>query len=133
MANGAVTTELNSSTTRLIDPDWNAISPFSGKPFAEVNLMTSARDCATSPCTAGLTLTIAGAVQQIPGTPAYDGVFAPGASPTGGYIAFVQNLATGGSAISVAAIPFILNDWRPIPLTAGSEPDWQPTSPFPPA
>jgi len=70
-------------------------------------------------------------VQQIPGTPAYEGVFAPGATPTGGYIAYVENLATGGSYIYLAGIPFILNDWHPIPLTAGSEPDWQPTAPFP--
>jgi len=128
---GTVSPEGSSGTTRLSDPDWNAVSPTSPKPFPAVNLLTTVLDCATSPCTAGLSLTIGGAVQQIPGTPAYDGVFAPGATPTGGYIAYVENLATGGSYIYLAGIPFILNDWHPIPLTAGSEPDWQPTAPFP--
>jgi len=132
-SDGTLTAELSSTTTRLSDPDWNAVAPTSLSPFPQVNLLTSVQDCATSPCTAGLSLTLGGAVQQIPGTPAYDGVFAPAATPTGGYIAYVQNLATGGTAIAVAAIPFILNDWRPIPLTAGTEPDWQPTAPFPPS
>jgi hypothetical protein len=128
---GALTSLLSSTTTRLSDPDWNSISALTGKPFPEINLLTSVLDCTTSPCSSGLSLTIGGAVQLIPGTPAYEGVFAPGASPNAGYIAYVQNLATGGSAISVAMIPFILNDWRPIPRTAGTEPDWQPTAPFP--
>jgi len=132
-ASGTVSSELSSTAVRLTDPDWNAVSPTSRNPSFEINLLTSVRDCSTSPCTAGLSLTIGGAVQQIPGTPAYDGVFAPSATPTasGGFIAFVQNLATGGSEISLAQIPFILNDWRPIPLTTGSEPDWQPVAPFP--
>jgi len=129
--NGTLGSELSSGVTRLGDPDWNAVSPVSHSPFAEVNLLTTVRDCSTSPCSAGLSLTVGGAVQQIPGTPAYDGVFAPATTPNSGFIAFVQNLATGGSQISVAQIPFILNDWRVIPLTAGTEPDWQPTAPFP--
>jgi hypothetical protein len=123
--------ELSSGVTRLSEPDWNTVSPMSHSPFAEVNLLTTVRDCSTSPCSAGLSLTVGGAVQQIPGTPAYDGVFAPATTPTSGFIAFVQNLATGGPQISVAQIPFILNDWRAVPLTAGTEPDWQPTAPFP--
>ena len=130
-SNGTVTSELSSGATSLSDPDWNAVSPTSRKPFSEVNLLTTVRDCSTSPCSAGLSLTVGGAVQQIPGTAAYEGVFAPSATPTSGYIAFAQDLATGGSEISVAEIPFILNDWRPVPVTAGTEPDWQPTAPFP--
>jgi hypothetical protein len=127
---GTPTSELSSGAVRLSNPDWNAVSPTSPKPFPAVNLLTTVRDCTTSPCAAGLSLTLGGAVQQIPGTAAYEGVFAPAAGPTSGYIAYVQNLATGGQEISVALIPFILNDWRPIPLTAGTEPDWQPLAPF---
>ena len=128
---GALTSLLRSTTTRLSDPDWNAISAMTGKPFPAINLLTSVMGCSISPCSSGLSLTIGGAVQQIPGSQAYEGVFAPLASPHSGYIAYVQNLATGGSAISVSMIPFLLNGWRPIPLTAGTEPDWQPTAPFP--
>jgi len=130
-SDGTWTSELSSAATRLSDPDWNAVSPTARNPFFEVNLLTTVLDCSTSPCSAGLSLTVGGAVQQIPGTAAYEGVFAPSATPNSGYIAYTQNLATGGSEISVALIPFILNDWRPIPLTAGTEPDWQPTAPFP--
>jgi Tol biopolymer transport system component len=106
---------LNTTPTRLTDPDW-----FPVKPKVNADVMTTVLDCSVPPCThVGLSPRI-GAKVPTSLIGAYEGVY----SPNGGYIAFVQVAGTGPK-IFAALIPLI-GDFRPIFLTAGTEPDWQP-------
>jgi hypothetical protein len=109
----------HSAPTRLTDPDWFPIRPHFG-----TDVLTTVENCMVLPCThSGLMLQITSAT-ILPG--AYEGVWAP----LGDQIAFVQD---------VRGVPRIYTDkispvaeFSPVFLTDGTEPDWQPTAPFPP-
>src|SRR5215469_834945 len=109
----------HSAPTRLTDPDWFPI-----RPHFETDVLTTVENCMVLPCThSGLMLQITSAT-ILPG--AYEGVWAP----LGDQIAFVQD---------VRGVPHIYTDkispvaeFSPVFLTHGTEPDWQPTAPFPP-
>lgn len=105
---------------RFTDPDWYPIRP----DFA-IDVLVSVASCPVSGCThTGIQLTITSPL-ILPG--AYQAVY----SPTGAHIAFVRN-GRSGPQISIKQVsPVVARTSRV--LTAGTEPDWQPTAPFPPA
>jgi Dipeptidyl peptidase IV (DPP IV) N-terminal region/WD40-like Beta Propeller Repeat len=106
---------------RLVDPDWFPIDP----DFA-TDVLTTVESCTPVHCAhKGIALQIT-APAILPG--AYQAVF----SPTGRQIAFVRNVRR------VPEIYLSINDPATAQaharlLTAGTEPDWQPVAPFPPA
>ncbi len=110
--------DVTSTPTKLSDPDWYPINPkFS------TDVLTTVSNCATTPCArTGLSLNIL-ATPILPG--AYEGVFAP----DGDQIAYVRNVHRTPS-IYTYVISQVAR-FRPVFLTDGTEPDWQPT-PLPP-
>jgi hypothetical protein len=112
--NGFPSAEDTRTTFRLTDPDW-----YPNSPLYDSSLMTTQENCAASHCTpVGLDISV-GAAPRIHG--AYQGVF----SPSGGYIAYVRNVA-GHPEIYQVLNNEDLSD--PVQLVAGSQPDWQPLS-----
>lgn len=118
--NGFPSAESHHSTPiRLTDPDWFPI-----KPHFATDVLTTVENCMAMPCThSGLMLQITSAI-ILPR--AYQGVWAP----LGDHIAFVRN---------VRGVPRVYTDkispvavFSPVFLTDGTEPDWQPSAPFPP-
>lgn len=110
---------LHATPTRLTDPDWFPIRPH----FA-TDVLTTVENCAVSPCAhTGLRLRITSAT-ILPG--GYEGVWAP----LGDHIAFVRN-ASGQPRVYTLKISPVAA-FTPVLLTDGTEPDWQPTAPFPP-
>ncbi len=110
---------LHSTPTRLTDPDWFPIRPH----FA-TDVLTTVENCAVTPCGhSGLKLRITSAT-ILPG--AYEGVWAP----LGDQIAFVRNVRGQPRIYTLKISP--VAEFTPVFLTIGTEPDWQPTSPFPP-
>jgi len=103
---------------RLTDPDW-----FPLHPNYATDVMTTVESCTATGCAhSGILPTIVGSV-ILPG--AYQAVY----SPTGDHIAFVRGLrGTPEIFTKVGTGPA-----SAVPLTAGTEPDWQPEAPFPPA
>lgn len=105
--------------TRLVDPDFFPITP-----LFYLDVLTTQQSCPGGHCTSqGLDLGI-GAAPVLAG--AYEGVY----SPLGRNIAYVRNVR-GRPEIYVG-----LNDPAAVRgklLTRGTEPDWQPAAPFPPA
>lgn len=118
--NGFPSAESSHSTPiRLTDPDWFPIRPH----FA-TDVLTTAENCMVVPCThSGLMLQITSAT-ILPG--AYEGVWAP----LGDHIAFVRNVRGGPRIYTLKVSPAAA--FSPVFLTDGTEPDWQPTAPFPP-
>jgi hypothetical protein len=118
--NGFPSAESDHSTpTRLTDPDWFPIRPH----FA-TDVLTTVENCTTSPCThSGLMLQITSAT-ILPG--AYEGVWAP----LGDQIAFVTKTRCRPKIFTLKISP--IAGLSPVFLTHGTEPDWQPTAPFPP-
>ena len=119
--NGFPSAESDHSTpVRLTDPDWFPIRPH----FA-TDVLTTVENCMVLPCTrTGLMLHIDSTAPILPG--AYEGVWAP----LGDQIAFVKD---------VRGVPHVYTDkispvaeFNPVFLADGTEPDWQPTAPFPP-
>jgi len=111
---------LHSTPTRLTDPDWFPIRPRFG-----TDVLTTVENCAVMPCThSGLALQI-GSPTVLPG--AYEGVYAP----IGDHIAYVKNVRGTPSIFTLRIVRFA--GAKPVFLTKGTEPDWQPTPPFPPA
>jgi hypothetical protein len=110
---------LHSAPTRLTDPDWFPIWPkFS------TDVLTTVEDCSVLPCKhSGLALRITAAT-ILPG--AYEGVYAP----IGDRIAFVRNVRGRPSIYTYPIVEFAGS--KPVFLTNGTEPDWQPAAPFPP-
>jgi hypothetical protein len=111
--------DLHSTPTRLTDPDWYPIMP-----SFSTSVLTTVENCATLPCAhSGLMLRI-GAATILPG--AYEGVYAP----VGEYIAYVENVhgVPGIYTLNISPVA----KFNPVYLTNGTEPDWQPTAPFPP-
>jgi hypothetical protein len=108
---------------RLTYPDWFPIKPqFGTGTLTSVETCVSPDHCSHD----GIALRISAPVAVIlPG--AYQAVY----SPIGAHIAFARN-HRGTAEIYVALV-----DGRGVshvtPLTGGSEPDWQPTAPFPPS
>jgi hypothetical protein len=112
--------DVHSKPIRLTDPDWFPIRPH----FA-TDVLTTVENCMAVPCTrSGLMLQITSAV-ILPG--AYEGVWAP----LGDHIAFVKNVRGGPRIYTLKVSP--VAEFSPVFLTDGTEPDWQPTAPFPPA
>jgi hypothetical protein len=112
--------DLTLKPERLLDPDWFPIDPAFG-----TDALTTVESC-TPHCThQGIALFITGPT-IVPG--AYQAVY----SPTGRQFAFVRN-ARGKPEIYVTVNdPANANPDAKL-LTAGTEPDWQPVAPFPPA
>ncbi len=111
---------VHSTPTRLTDPDWFPIRPSFSR-----SVLTTVEDCSVMPCKhSGLALDI-GAATILPG--AYEGVYAP----IGDRIAYVRNVR-GVPSIYTLRLGEIAPA-KPVFLTHGTEPDWQPTAPFPPA
>lgn len=106
---------------RLVDPDWFPIDPA----FA-TDALTTVESCTPLHCThKGIALFIT-APTILPG--AYQAVF----SPTGRRIAFVRKLRRVPEIYLSVNDPASANPDAKL-LTAGTEPDWQPVAPFPPA
>lgn len=106
---------------RLVDPDWFPIDPA----FA-TDALTTVESCTPLHCThKGIALFIT-APTILPG--AYQAVF----SPTGRQIAFVRKLRRVPEIYLSVNDPANANPDAKL-LTAGTEPDWQPVAPFPPA
>lgn len=112
---------LHSTPIRLTDPDWFPIRP----QFA-TDVLTTVENCMTLPCThSGLMLKITSTSPTIlPG--AYEGVWAP----LGDQIAFVLNVRGVPRIYTLRISP--VAKFSPVFVTDGTEPDWQPTAPFPP-
>jgi hypothetical protein len=109
----------HSTPTRLTDPDWFPIRPH----FA-TDVLTTVENCTVLPCThSGLMLQITSAT-TLPG--AYEGVWAP----LGDQIAFVKNVRGVPQIFRLKISP--VAEFSPVFVTDGTEPDWQPTAPFPP-
>ncbi len=112
--NGAPSAEYAPSSFRLTDADW-----FPANPARDTDLMTTQENCPGGHCTpVGLDLEV-GASPTLPG--AYEGVY----SPNGLYIAYVRN--SGGQAEIYDQLVDAIGVGQPQKLTAGTEPDWQPT------
>lgn len=110
----------HSTPTRLTDPDWFPIRPH----FA-TDVLTTVEDCTVLPCAhQGLKLMITTAT-ILPG--GYEGVYAP----LGDRIAFVRNSRGKPGIYTLKISPAAA--FSPVFLTGGTEPDWQPTLPLPPA
>jgi len=110
---------LHSTPTRLTNPDWFPIRPHFG-----TDVLTTVENCAVTPCAhRGLKLRITSAT-ILPG--AYEGVWAP----LGDRIAFVRNVRGQPRIYTLKISP--VAEFTPVFLANGTEPDWQPTSPFPP-
>lgn len=110
----------HSTPTRLTDPDWFPIRPH----FA-TDVLTTVENCAVKPCArSGLKLMIT-TTTILPG--AYEGVYAP----LGDQIAFVRNGRGTPRVYTLKISPFAM--FAPVFLTDGTEPDWQPVAPLPPA
>jgi hypothetical protein len=93
---------------RQLDPDWLPNNPQFG-----TDVLTSQEKCAAGHCTpAGIDITPTSA-PVLPG--AYEAVY----SPTGAQIAYVRNTRHGAEIYIDAQVAVI-------PLTTGTEPDWQP-------
>ncbi len=106
---------------RLVDPDWFPIDPA----FA-TDVLTTVESCTPLHCThQGIALFIT-APTILPD--AYQAVF----SPTGRQIAFVRNVRRVPEIYLTVNDPANANPDARL-LTAGTEPDWQPVAPFPPA
>jgi hypothetical protein len=111
---------LHSTPTRLTDPDWFPI-----KPQFATDVLTTVENCTVMPCThSGLMLKITSSL-TLPG--AYEGVWAP----LGDQIAFVRNVRGVPSIYTLNVSP--VAGFTPVFVTEGTEPDWQPKAPFPPA
>lgn len=109
----------HSTPIRLTDPDWFPIRPH----FAS-DVLTTVENCMVLPCThSGLMLKITSAT-ILPG--AYEGVWAP----LGDRIAFVRKVRGVPQIFTLKISP--VAEFSPVFLTDGTEPDWQPTAPFPP-
>lgn len=109
------------SPTRLTDPDWYPIVP-----NFDTDVMTTVESCSASHCTHEgiMPAIVIPAAPILPG--AYDAVW----SPSGAAFAFVRNGAHGPSVYEGNAdVP----TGTPSLLAAGTQPDWQPVAPFPPA
>ncbi len=107
--------------TRLTDPDWYPILP-----QFDTDVLTTVESCTSAGCThTGIELQILGAV-ILPG--GYQAVF----SPIGRHIAFVRNRRRGPEIYTTVNDPANAAS-HAVALTAGSQPDWQPVAPFPPA
>lgn len=107
--------------TRLTYPDWYPIRPS----FA-TDVLTTVESCTSSGCAhSGIELRILGSL-ILPG--AYQAVY----SPAGSHIAFVR-VVSGQPVIYTATDIAKSRVSNVAKLTAGSEPDWQPVAPFPPA
>lgn len=110
---------LHATPTRLTDPDWFPIRPH----FA-TDVLTTVENCAVTPCAhTGLRLQITSAT-ILPG--GYEG----GWAPLGDRIAFVRNRRGQPRIYTLRISP--VAKFTPVFLTSGTEPDWQPTAPFPP-
>jgi Dipeptidyl peptidase IV (DPP IV) N-terminal region len=106
--------DVTSTATKLSDPDWFPVNP-----LFSTDVLTTVSNCATPHCTrSGLSLKILAAT-ILPG--AYEGVYAP----TGGFIAFDQNVHRTPSIYLLDLSP--VARFRPVFLTDGTQPDWQPT------
>jgi len=112
--------DITAAPVRLTDPDWYPI-----RPEFDTQVLTSVESCTATGCThTGIRLQITSAT-ILPG--AYQAVY----SPIGAHIAFVRNgrrgprIYTEGTSPAVAEMPQL--------LTSGTQPDWQPVAPFPPA
>ena len=113
--------DTTSAPTRLTDPDWYPIMP-----QFDTDVITTVESCTSTGCAhTGIELQILGSV-ILPG--AYEAVY----SPLGRHIAFVRDRRHGPEIYTTVNDP--ANAERDaVRLTAGSEPDWQPVAPFPPA
>lgn len=113
--------EITTAPKRLTDPDWYPLRP----QFA-TDLLTSVGSCTAGHCThGGIQLKILGRT-ILPG--AYEAVY----SPAGSHVAFVRN-GRHGPVIYLVVPPSASPVLHPHRLTTGTEPDWQPVAPFPPA
>jgi hypothetical protein len=113
-ANGFPSAELAPTTFRLTDPDWYPVNP-----VFSTDLMTTQENCSAGHCTpVGLDLTVP---TTIPPAPEYLGGYQGVYSPTGDSIAYVRNVH--GRPVIYTEIVLA----GPVRLTAGGEPDWQPT------
>jgi hypothetical protein len=109
----------HSAPIRQTDPDWYPILPS----FA-TDILTTVENCAITPCAhSGLSLRI-GSATILPG--AYEGVYAP----VGDRIAYARNVRGKPAIYTLEVSP--VAEFNPVFLTYGTEPDWQPTAPFPP-
>jgi hypothetical protein len=105
---------------RVTDPDW-----YPNMPIYYSDVMISLESCPSSGCThLGIQLQITSAL-ILPG--AYEAVY----SPLGTHIAFVRNGRHGAQIYTEGTSPTVAE--KPVLLTSGTEPDWQPVAPFPPA
>src|ERR1022692_284777 len=113
--------DATSAPTRLTDPDWYPIMP-----QFDTDVLTTVESCTSAGCAhTGIELQILGAV-ILPG--AYEAVY----SPIGRHIAFVRDRRSGPEIYTTVNDPATAAS-DAVALTAGSEPDWQPVAPFPPA
>ncbi len=107
--------------TRLLDPDWFPIDPAFG-----TDALTTVESCSSGHCShTGIALQI-GQPTILPG--AYQAVY----SPIGRHFAFVRNVRGKPKIFTTINDPTGAKHAAKL-LTAGTEPDWQPVAPFPPA
>jgi dipeptidyl aminopeptidase/acylaminoacyl peptidase len=105
---------------RVTEPDW-----YPDMPQFATDVLTSMEKCTSTGCThLGIQLQITSSL-ILPG--AYEAVY----SPLGAHIAFVRNSRHGPRIYTEGTSPVVAE--RPHLLTAGTQPDWQPVAPFPPA
>ena len=106
----------HSTPVRLTYPDWFPISP-----LFSTDVLTTVLNCTASPCThTGLMLKITSGTIL---AGAYEGVY----SPNGGFIAYVRTVRGTQQIYTWNLSP--VAEFRPVFLTSGTEPDWQPVTP----
>jgi WD40-like Beta Propeller Repeat len=109
--------DFTATPTRLTDPDW-----FPNTPQFGTDVLTSQEQCTGTTCThSGIDLEI-GATPVLAG--AYEAVY----SPAGSQIAYVKDVRR---APEVFVAPNVASPTG-TPLSAGSQPDWQPAPERPP-
>jgi hypothetical protein len=110
---------VHSTPIRQTDPDWYPIQP-----SFSTDILTTVENCSLTPCKhTGLSLDI-GSPTTLSG--AYEGVYAP----LGDFIAYVRNVRGRPAVYTLRISQFA--KFSPVFLAYGTEPDWQPTAPFPP-